>query len=512
MRHKMSKQAKKELVVAVKAHYQQASRKEKADLLVAFVAATGYNRKYAIQLLSVNEANGPPVPRERKRYYDEEVAAALRTIWLASNRLCSKRLIAFLPRFIPQLEKFGHLQVSKEVRAKLLSISPATADRILKADRKKLGRRGICTTKPGTLLKHHIPIRTFSEWNDCEPGFLEADTVSHCGPVAKGQFLSTLTLTDIASGWTELVALEGKTESAVTAALSHVAGIIPFRLRGLDTDNGSEFINEGVHKWCVGGCVTFTRSREYKKNDQAHVEQKNGSIVREFVGYDRYAGSIALQKMRELYRVVRLYVNFFQPSMKLRLKERIGSRVRKQYYRARTPCEQLLESSLPESTKRRLRSEMSRLDPLALLGQIQRLQVELHSLSTVPDPELIAQESLMRLLSPESELAQTLSKAMEAREHRGGRKKRLPLQPPVQDDRTVAERMTEFIAAKATLAQSFQIHELLHLGERSAIDQALQALRKEGIIERIGWGKYKPIKTNFGQILNEATGLSGFDF
>jgi hypothetical protein len=329
--------------------------------------------------------------------------------------------------------------------------------------------------------------------------------------VAKGPFLSTLTLTDIASGWTELLALEAKTESAVTAALSHVVGIIPFPVKGLDTDNGSEFINDGVLKWCVGCSVTFTRSREYKKNDQAHVEQKNGSIVREFVGYDRYAGPTALQKMREVYRVVRLYVNFFQPSMKLRVKERIGARVRKQYYKAKTPCEQLLESKLPDSTKQRLRSEMSRLDPIALLKQIQSLQVELFRLSTVPDPELVAQESLKRVLSPESELAETLSAAMQPREHGGGRKKHLPLQPPVTDDRSVTERVREFVTAKATLHQSFVIHELRHLGGRTALDQALRRLKSEGIIERVSWGKYKPIEKSVGQNLDEATGLSGLD-
>ncbi len=218
----------------------------------------------------------------------------------------------FLPTIISSLEKFGHLKISTGTRDKLLTLSHASADRLLKQERKKYSRRK-STTRPGYLLKKHIPIRTYADWNDVTPGFFEADLVAHGGSSGSGQFLHTLTMTDIATGWTECSALLSKSEVSVLRAFTTVKATLPFPLLGLDTDNGSEFINHAVLNWCTEHSITFTRSREYKKNDQAHVEEKNGSVVRRLIGYDRFEGESSWRLLTMLYEIARLYVNFFQP-------------------------------------------------------------------------------------------------------------------------------------------------------------------------------------------------------
>jgi hypothetical protein len=368
-------QAKRELLLQVAPRYREMSGKEKSAILNEFVAATGYDRKYAIRLLSKPvQAITKKISRPRKREYGPEVQQALVVAWTAANCICAKRLIPFLPNFVPTLETHGHLTISDEVRRQLLSMSPATADRILTELRPR-ERRGATMTKRGSLLKHQIPVRTFADWDDARPGFFEVDTVAHCGANVEGIFLWSLVLTDISTGWTECLALRHRSGAAVNTALDVVRELLPFTLLGLDSDNGVEFINNEVLDYCCRSGITFTRGRVHKKNDQCFVEQKNGSIVRQIVGYDRYAGEVAYRQLSELYRAVRLYVNFFQPSMKLVAKKRDGSKVQRRYDTARTPFQRLTASEALAEEKINLLTEVFHaLDPVRLLQQIRALQ------------------------------------------------------------------------------------------------------------------------------------------
>ena len=264
-------------------------------------------------------------------------------------------------------------------------MSPATADRILRPARKQ-ERHGISTTRSGTLLKQQIPLRTFQQWNEAKPGFMEADLVAHCGPSQEGSFLYTLTLTDIATGWTECLPLLNRNQEAVVSALKRARQLLPFPLLGLDTDNGVEFINMERLSYCEAEQLTFTRGRPQKSNDQCYVEQKNGNVVRQVVGYDRFVGELAYRQLAELYRALRLYVNCFQPSMKLQTKERDGRRVRRTYDHAQTPLQRLLASGvLPPAKQRELLCITEALDPLRLLTQLEHLQKALWRHAVPPD-------------------------------------------------------------------------------------------------------------------------------
>jgi hypothetical protein len=290
----MSFQAKRELLVQVAGRYRDASGVQKSRILDEFVAATGYARKYAIRLLTQPEL--PPVKplsRPRARRYGQEVQVALELAWTAANGICAKRLVPFLPELVASLERHGHLTLREDIRTQLLNMSPATADRLLRQRRRQDQPRGISTTKAGALLKHQVPIRTFTDWNDARPGFMEADLVAHCGTRAEGSYLYSLVLTDVATGWTECLALLHRSQEAMVQALDAARRLLPFALLGLDTDNGSEFLNQELLSYCEREQITFTRGRAYKKNDQCYVEQKNGSIVRALVGYDRFEGEQA---------------------------------------------------------------------------------------------------------------------------------------------------------------------------------------------------------------------------
>jgi hypothetical protein len=369
----MSYHAKRELLAQVFPRYQAATQAQKSVILDEFLAATGYDRKYAIRLLSKEAVLPPgPISRPRASRYGKEVAEALHLAWSALNKVCAKRLVPFLPDLVPTLERHDHLHLSDDVRALLLTISPATADRVLRRYRQP---HGISTTKPGRLLKHQIPIRTFADWNDVRPGFFEADLVAHCGGSATGAFLYTLTLTDVATAWTECLPLLHRTQEAVVQALQRARQLLPFPLLGLDTDNGSEFLNAQLIAYCEQEHITFTRGRTANKNDQCFVEQKNGSIVRQLVGYDRFAGERAYRQLGELYRATRLYVNFFQPSLKLTHKHREGARVHRRYAPARTPFQQVLAAEILQLEHReRVEGVYQALDPLRLKRQIELLQ------------------------------------------------------------------------------------------------------------------------------------------
>ena len=301
-----------------------------------------------------------------------------------------------LPDLIEVLERHGHLQLDDSVRQCLCSISPATVDRLLAQVRYGGAKSGLSTTQPGSLLKHQIPVRTFADWDDLKPGFFEADLVAHCGTVNAGSYLNTLTMTDVDTGWTECLSLLIREQSLVATAIDAARCLIPFPLLGLDTDNGSAFINETLLDYCGHEEITFTRCRPYKKNDQCHVEQKNGSIVRRVVGYDRFEGLEACRILSALYQQLRLYVNFFQPSLKLIDKQRLGSRVVKKYDQAQTPCRWVLASkAVEESVKEDLRHQYLHLDPVVLLVEIEHLQDQLWQEACLEMPPLrLAAESI----------------------------------------------------------------------------------------------------------------------
>jgi hypothetical protein len=374
----MTIQSKRELLAAVILRYAKAEGRDKEAILDEFVASTGYHRKYAIHLLHHPPAERRRQKRRRRRRYNAKVEFALLDVWKVANCIAAKRLVPCLKEFVEALERHGELRLDPETRALLLSMSISTADRLLRPHRRGPRGRGLATTKPGSLLKESIPVRTFADWDDARPGFVEVDLVAHCGQSADGQYLNTLDMTDIATGWTECLALLNKSQRQVSKAIAAARQRFPFPLLGIDSDNGSEFINANLLRYCDQEGITFTRSREYRKNDQAHVEQKNWSVVRQFVGYDRYEGTTALRKLEALYQALRLYVNFFQPVQKLVAKERVGAQVRKRYDIAKTPYQRALESeTVSEDAKRRLRDQYLGLNPAALLRQIETLQEEL---------------------------------------------------------------------------------------------------------------------------------------
>lgn len=372
----MSITSRRELLTVVAPRYRAAHGKERRPILDEFIASTGYHRKYALSLLNrplPKAAKGKK--RRRPRQYAFAVQQALVTCWRAANGICSKRLVPYLPELVRVLEQHGELHLEAPTKERLLALSAATADRLLQAERKLAKPHGLGTTKPGTLLKSAIPIRTFAEWDEARPGFTEIDLVMHGGTSTHGEYLHSLTMTDIATGWTECVALRTRGQQSVFQGLLVARERLPFPLRGIDSDNGVEFINAHLLRYCQNEQLTFTRSRPYKKNDQAYVEQKNWSIVRQLVGYERYESASACEALQALYEVVRLYTNFFQPSLKLVSKERVGSKVKKTYDQAKTPYQRvLLSEQVTEEAKAALREQYGTLNPFALLRQMRRLQ------------------------------------------------------------------------------------------------------------------------------------------
>lgn len=381
----MSIQAKRELLGSVWARYRVADRVHKQQILEEFVAATGYHRKYAIALLKhPPPLSRRPAKRTRKRKYTVQVQQALTTLWRASDRLCAKRLVPFLPELIAALQRHAELALDPSTKALLCSISPATADRLLRKVKEQPLPRGLSTTKPGTLLRHQIPVRTFADWDEARPGFMEADLVAHGGESAHGEYLHTLTLTDVCTGWTEPLALLNRSQKGVSFAIDTARKLLPFALVGLDSDNGSEFINHDLLRYCQAHQITFTRSRPYKKNDQCHVEQKNWSVVRRQIGYARYEGEKAQRLLEAVYQPLRLYLNFFQPSLKLVSKQRQGARLSKHYDKAKTPYQRLREAKIltPEQ-EAVLQSQYESLNPVELLRRIRRAQYALWNLPEV---------------------------------------------------------------------------------------------------------------------------------
>ncbi len=372
----MTRRSVIEYAEAVRGRYFWAAKKKKTEILDEFVANTGLHRKAAIRLL--NRRGRPPGRKRsgRPRLYGLEAMAVLKVAWEAVDRLCSKRFHPFLPELVGILKRSGELSVTEEAERQLCRMSPSTIDRILRRWRSSGRHRGLCATKPGTLLKSSIPIRTFGEWNENKPGFLEADLVAHCGDSAEGFYLTTLSTVDVATGWCEPVAVWGKGQDRVGGAIYDVRKRLPMPMLGLDSDNGSEFINQSLYGYCRRNGITFTRSRSYKKNDSCHVEQKNWAVVRRVIGYDRFSSKAAFKALDDVYTLLRLYINFFQPVLKLVGKTRNEAKVHKVYDTAQTPYQRLLRSGvLTEDKKRELANIYGALNPVTLLKQI-RQEVE----------------------------------------------------------------------------------------------------------------------------------------
>src|SRR5215472_6024058 len=382
MARQLSMATRRELKDAIRQQYQAATEgRERRQILAIFVRVTGYHRKHALCVL--NQSPTVLSPRQRERRYDEAVHQALAGLWEAADRICGKRLKVLIPVLIEAMEHHGHLQLDSVVRSRLLDISAATIDRLLGPEREATGRLRRRRWGAGSAIRQSVPVRTFAEWGEPPPGYFECDMVEHCGGVKEGgNFVHTLTLTDIHSGWTECAALTVREQSLVVEGISAVTRVLPFALRSLDTDNDSAFMNESLQHYCQQHRIEWTRSRAYRKNDQAWVEQKNGAVVRRLAGYGRLSGLAAAAALQRLYESARLYVNFFQPSFKLASKQRDGARVRKRYHPPLAPYQRLLASSrIDETVKQRLREQFAALDPVGLLTTIRAAQHELSTLS-----------------------------------------------------------------------------------------------------------------------------------
>ena len=339
----MSKRSKRELTKEIHPRYLKTKKAEKVKILDEYTAATGYHRKYAIRLLKHGPKRKGYKKVGRKKKYQGEVVEVLEKVWETCGKICSKRLHPFLPEMVSVMERTGELSCSPETKSLLLSMSRSTIDRCLKKARYS-SPKGISTTKRGSILKKSIPVRTWHEWDETKTGFVEMDLVAHCGDTAVGQFIYTLTAVDVSTGWTECLAIPNKTQIAVSNAIKAMRLRLPFPLLGIDSDNGTEFINDLLYRYCLEEHITFTRSRPYRKNDQAYVEQKNGSVVRNTVGYDRFDTEEDLQLLQLIYEYLHVYVNFFQPVMKLIGKERIDGRTVKVYDQATSPYRRVLAS------------------------------------------------------------------------------------------------------------------------------------------------------------------------
>ena len=359
---------------AIFRRYRGASRPERGRILEEFSRVCGYNRKYAIRKLS-----GPPPgerPRARRRgkrrpLYGPQVISILRELWEAAGYPWSVRLKAMVPVWMPWIRRRYH--TTPELEGRLLSISPRQIDRRLESQKASMRRRLYGRTKPGTLLKHQIPLRT-DHWDVKSPGFAEVDLVSHSGNCGEGEFVYSLNTTDILSGWVETRATLGKGKVEVREALEQIQEAFPFRLRGIDSDNGSEFINEELWGYCKQQKIQFTRGRPYKKDDNAHIEQKNWTHVRKLLGWDRYDTQAAPDAINALYgKEWRLMMNLFQPSVKLIGKKRVGSRLLRKYDVATTPLDRLLSCGQGDAEKlQHLLLLRSRLDPFRLAETIDR--------------------------------------------------------------------------------------------------------------------------------------------
>lgn len=368
--------SKKEYLIELKPKYRKAGRKLKGQLLSDFCDMTGYHRKYASSILNkpiaVSKEKKQKMPRQKK--YDQPVIDAILTIWRASNKICGERLQPYIPEMLEKLIQVKEISVTEEIKEKLLEISMATVKRIVGKEKNRSHLKIGGTTKPGSLLKSQIEVR-YGRWEETAPGWCEVDTVAHCGGNVSGEFVYSLDVIDISTGWSEQAAVWGKGEMATKEQIDNVRKRLPFKLLGLDPDNGSEFINWQLFRYCKKNNINLTRSRPYHKNDNAHVEQKNYPAIRQLIGYDRLDQKEQLNIMNDLYQNEwRLYLNFFQPTRKIkeRIKDTETGKSKKKYYESKTPFGRLTDH--PTTTtqqKEMLQSIYKELSPFDLLRKIE---------------------------------------------------------------------------------------------------------------------------------------------
>ena len=384
---------RKEITKATRRRYQKASKVEKSRILDEICELTGWHRKHAIRVLG--KPVGPPVkrgskvlakPKEtrgRKPVYTDEVLATLRKVWAVLDCPCGKRLVPVMEETLDALLRFGEIDIEADTYDKLLRISAASCDRLLKHDREKVFLlRGKSTTKPGTLLRTQIPVRTFADWDEQVAGFMEVDLVAHCGASTAGEYVNTLDMTDVATGWTETRAVVNKAAVHTKEAIEAIRRELPFPLLGIDSDNGSEFINSILFAYCKGERITFTRSRPNKKNDCCYVEGKNWHVVRKLIGYDRYEGWEAVDLLNEIYARLRLFTNFFSPQQKMVEKVRDGAKVKKRYDEAKTSYRRIMDDpGFDPEIKDRLERQYLSLNPVTIRKEILELVAELRKLA-----------------------------------------------------------------------------------------------------------------------------------
>jgi len=366
----MTKMSKREYLIQLKKKYHESNKKARTQLLNDFCDFTGYHRKYAINLVN-NPFKTKWKKKTRKKKYDIAVTSKLLVLWRASNEICGERFQPYIPAILKKLKECGEITVGPKVEEKLFQISLASVKRIIRKTRRRSKIR-ISTTRPGSILKKHITVR-YGRWKETDPGWCEMDTVSHCGMDPSGEYVSSIDLVDIATSWTEQAAIMGKSEKFTLEEIKKIRKRLPFPLRGLDSDNGSEFINWHMHKFCKKNRITFTRGRPYYKNDSAHVEQKNYTAIRQLISYARLDKSKQKDMLNDLYASWRLYLNFFQPSLKLKkvVKNTATGKIQKKYLEAKTPYQRLLEHpKISREQKLRLIWQYQKLNPIKLQEEI----------------------------------------------------------------------------------------------------------------------------------------------
>ena len=374
----MSKKAKEEYLSTIRERYINSKKEEKNKILNEFCNVCGYNRKYAIRVLNKSSPAGNKNNKKRcgpkSKYDSPEIINFLKTIWIATNLICSKRLKAVIPLWLPWYLKEGK-KLSKHNCELLRKISPATIDRLLSRFRKRYSKQGLSTTRPGGLLRELVPIKT-DQWNENRPGYVEVDTVAHCGNSIAGDFVYTLNMVDIATGWTSQRAVWGKGEEGVFKAIREIESHLPFSILGFDCDNGNELLNWKLLRYFKNRTrpVSYTRSRAYKKNDNSHIEEKNWTIVRQYIGYDRLEKFEMVDMLNDLYRnQMNYFLNFFISSAKLLKKQRIGSKIKKIHQKPKTPFVKLWESEyIDEKTKMKLYRLSKMINPFELRRTIKQ--------------------------------------------------------------------------------------------------------------------------------------------
>lgn len=481
--------ARREVVSAVTEQYRSAKRAEKGRILDALCATTGWHRKHAMRALRRRTTVGPSKvekPQERKRRYGTTIKDAMTALWEASDRVCGKRLKVMVPTLLPALEQHGRLRLGQADRDRVLAISAATIDRLLVDV--KIAASGGRRRRAGfySAIRREVPIRTFNDWNSPVPGFCEVDMVAHGGTSVAGSFIQTLTMVDIATGWTECLPLLTREGSLVVEAINRAQSLFPWLLRGVDFDNDSAFMNDVVVPWCREQKLEVTRSRAYKKNDQAFVEQKNGAVVRRLMGYGRFDGVETARVMGRLYAAARLYVNFFQPSFKLKEKRREGAKVIKRYHPPSTPYERALaHPKVTAAVKKRLRDQYRSLDPVALLAEIRATQNELGNRVDRRAGQARGLQSAHTSNAPvtAATFAKTLGKRVTAGEPRAThRRTRRPYKTRVR----MPSKLDPHIAAiEGWLAEQPQLTALTIVGRLSETHPEEFGARQHSIVQRL---------------------------